>query len=351
MKRARLLSDCEIESASVNAWGKIMIEPHENIQCDTMNNYQTIAIQNPATHLEFSAIKLNLQPTKRPDKLFEVIDSENSSEDDSSEECEEFKRIEIRKDKIKPSEFYDKFVERTTEQCAQELKAPQRSEEWLEARKYCITASQFGSAIGCNPYQTPDSLVAEKVWYTFQGNVACDWGTEHEPHAKESFCQWISNSNSIQNFQFKEENLMKFSDMPWLGVSPDGLITYFNTKTNQIQTDLVEFKCPAYLRNTMNHPYAKHPNNIPPQYNAQMQGIMGFLNHHNYHIQQSWFVVWQPHQTWITKVPYEQTYYEEELYPKVKDWYFLKYLPALTHKYNGILEYGEIHPSEEIIIS
>jgi hypothetical protein len=129
-----------------------------------------------------------------------------------------------------------------------------------------------------------------------------------------------------------------------MAVSPDGLVKY--KKDGMEVIDLVEFKCPAYLRNTAGHPYAKYPQNTPPHYRAQTQGIMGYLNEHSsYTINKCWFVIWQPHQSWVTL----QDFNPEEYYvlqEKLKKWYFEKLLPALTHKYNGLLLLGETLPQE-----
>ena len=325
-KRPRLYS--VEDDAAKDAWSSIIK--------DANKNEDAICIQNPTHHHIFSAVNLQLFPIKKPTFTEVEIDGDEVEED--------IVKLPPRvspERMLKPSEFYDEFVNRNTEQCLEELKAPQKSQEWLEARKYCITASQFGAAIGESPYQTSDALVVEKVWFTFKGNAACDWGNEHEIHAKESFVEYLSTLK--KNFKFKEENLIKFMETPWMGVSPDGLVEYDNG-----DIELVEFKCPAYLRNTKDHPYAKHPKNTPPQYYAQIQGIMGYLNMHGYKIKKCWFVVWQPHQTWITEHAFNKEYYDTKLFPGVKNWYFQKFLPALTHKHNGLIDFGQIHPSIEL---
>jgi len=326
-KRLRMYDD---EDAAKDAWATIIKQ--EN------NTNDAICITNPSHHHIFSAVNLQLFPTTKKPTFKEV-------EIDGEEEDEEIILPPRQSPDVmlKPSEFYEEFVYRNTEQCLEELEAPQKSQEWLEARKYCITASQFGAAIGESPYQTPEALVMEKVWFTFKGNAACEWGNDHEPHAKESFFQYLTTTKKDRTFKFREENLMKYADTPWMGVSPDGLVEYENG-----DIELVEYKCPAYLRNTKDHPYAKHPKNTPPHYYAQIQGIMGYLNMHGYKIKKCWFVVWQPHQTWITEHAFDKEYYDTKLFPGVKNWYFQKFLPALTHKHNGLLDFGQIHPSVEL---
>jgi putative phage-type endonuclease len=262
----------------------------------------------------------------------------DESESDTDTDCEDITNVA----NLKPSEFYNQFVARTQEQCEHELQAPQKSQEWLNARKLCITASQFGAAVGLSPYQTPQELVAEKVWATFRGNAATQWGNTHEPHAKEAFCAWFQKREGVKDFVFVEHNLMKYADEPWMAVSPDGIVSY--TLFGARRVDLVEFKCPAYLRNTRGHPYSKHPRDTPPHYEAQMQGIMGYLQAHSaFKPQMCWFVVWQPHQTWITEHPFDPAYYDD-LHAKLQQWYFTQLLPALCHKHNGVLLKGLVEP-------
>jgi putative phage-type endonuclease len=293
--------------------------------------------------MEYATARLLDSPKRKASQ--ESSDSSNSADIPSAQPVPLPKE-----DRLLPSAFFDLYVKRTPEQCAQELSAPQRSQEWLDARKLCITASQFGAAIGDSPYQSPEDLVKEKLWNSFVGNAATKWGTAHEPHAKESFSSWFQEylvANGGTKFKFIEENLMKFADESWMAVSPDGIVSYEKEGTTYV--DLVEFKCPAYLRNTAGHPYSKHPLNVPSYYKAQMQGIMGYINTHHpsWKFGQAWFVVWQPHQTWITLMPYDEHYYAD-MHAKLKDWYFLKMLPAFAHKHNNLLSFGDSVPHEPI---
>jgi putative phage-type endonuclease len=265
-----LIPDDEIDKISCDVWSRILSpsKPH------VVTPGNSIRVQNPDTHHQYSAVHLNL--FEKTEKKSASNTSEEDEEDDDAGE-----RFDMPASvRIKPSEFYAQFVARTPEQCEEELKAPQKSEQWLQARKYSITASQFGSAVGTSPYQSPDALVIDKLWNTFTGNAATQWGNEHEHHAKETFCQWFSQHINVP-FRFIEENLMKFSDEPWMAVSPDGIVQY--EMDGQLCEDLVEFKCPAYYRNAVNHPYAKYTKQTPPHYMSQMQGIMGYLNAHGRH--------------------------------------------------------------------
>ena len=355
-KRARMCTAEEIAEISADAWSKVLSGSYKSaapvksppiaLKCATpptairIAEFETIRFSNRESHQSFSAARINFHASEP---------KEDSSDADSVEALLPSPLPPA--ERLKPSDFFEKFVQRTPDQCAAELAAPQRSEAWLNARKLSITASQFGAAAGESQYQSPDDLVIDKLWNTFRGNAATEWGTQHEPHAKESFCDWFeqyAKDNDLHDVKFSEENLIKFAEEPWMAVSPDGIVTY-TTKDGRNCADLVEFKCPAYLRNTAGHPYAKYPLNTPSYYKCQTQGIMGYINAHKskWKFQRCWFVVWQPHQTWITLQPYDEAYYTS-MHEKLENWYFKKLLPAFTHKHNNLLVFGETQPQEPI---
>jgi hypothetical protein len=263
----------------------------------------------------------------------------------------------VLKDKLNVTtieEFYDCFVARTAEQCALEASAPQRSHTWHMARKYCITASSFGSAIGNNKYSSPEMCAKEKLWSSFKGNEFTEYGSFHEKDAQESFLKNLKNLGptlddilpGYDSFSFHETGLLKSPDIPWLAVSPDGLLK-LRSKDGKTAWALVEFKCPARLRHCTGHPYAKD-NNVPRYYMDQIQGICGLLNEKPdilkmvdgaacAAITDIFFVVWQPQQVHITRLKYDHEYYAESLKPALENWYFKLFLPMAFLKHNGQL--------------
>ena len=291
---------------------------------DELNNYETIEIESVSKG-EFIDVVHQLKP--------DVSDEDSDSEDSIIA--------------LNPSEFYEKFVKLDKETRDLQANAAQRSELWLNSRKYCITASSFGTVSGNNPYQTPEQFLKEKLWGTFQGNEATRFGTFHEPDAEASFLQWVRNSENSAYLETK--GLLKSVECPWIGVSPDGFLHRENGTI-----DLVEYKCPAFKRDTNEHPYKKYTYNVPTYYMDQIQGIMGYLNSNATELldckfmRQAWFVVWQEKRTFVTKVPFDLEYYENSLFPKLRDFYFSKMLPALTHMHNGDLDENEVLPHQSL---
>jgi len=239
---------------------------------------------------------------------------------------------EIKVDTIE--DFYKVYINRTQAQCDEESAYAQKSSEWLKSRHYCITASQFGSAIGVSPYQSPDELIQEKLFKSFKGNPSTEYGNQHEPHAREVFCVWLEKKFLQLGYSeiiFEEYNLLKYELCPWVGVSPDGIVKYKDEKGVQ-RWDLIEYKCPARFKPNQN-PYLKHNFGVPPQYMAQIQGIMGFMNLYSpMKFQRTWFIVWIPTESFITEVNFHEDYFKE-LKNRLQIWYFEKFLPVVFMKY------------------
>jgi len=262
---------------------------------------------------------------------------------------------------IKAKDYYYQFIHRTAEQCLEEGSAPQRSEAWKRARQFAITGSDFGSAVGHNPHCTPTELLKKKLWETFQGNSATRWGSANEPRAAEAFLAY-THANVSPNAVLIEKGLLKFTDMPWIGVSPDGFLLY--EQDGVLTLDLVEYKCPTRYE-TDDHPYAKYTNNTPPYYRDQMLGIWGYLNSHGgvalsaedntitnqalkLKLGKAWFVVWQPKTLWVVQHSFEPSEWETLLLD-LRKWYFGKFLPCLVWLYEGKLSRGNVEPDRDAI--
>lgn len=284
-------------------------------------------------------------------------------------------------------DFYRSSVVRTALQCTNESNAPQRSTLWLEARRYCITASNFGAAVGHNSYMSPDQLVADKIWSCFKGNAFTAFGTFHEKDASKSLEGLLDNELQItlQNYwlstghtgSFKwrlhEVGLLKWHKKPWMAVSPDGILELYaagptaegpTAEGAASEWILVEYKCPARQRDSDAHPYCKWPNNVPNYYMDQIQGVMGLLNDapellpsmngpFNGPIngpKKCIFLVWQKHQVHISWIPFEAKYWATSLEPGLRSWYFKKYLPmAYLKSIDGLVQ-GTLLAGSTIVV-
>ena len=242
-----------------------------------------------------------------------------------------------------PAMTLDKWMLRlqvTPEQVESISKYTQGSPEWLQSRVGRITASNFGAAMGVNMYMSPRGLLKQLLWGGFVGNVATRWGSDHEETARLQYvenmnseiaaqCSTLDDDEKLVSIEVEETGLIINPERPWMGNSPDGIIT-LTYKSGRCEKGLLEIKCPFKKQFYL-------PNPVPTYYNAQIQGTMGNLN-------LNWcdFVVWTPTGTQVTRVLFDREFWDTQLYPRVRDFYFNMYVPLAIKKENGLLPAGYI---------
>ena len=237
-------------------------------------------------------------------------------------------------------ENYLKNMNVTALEIQQIMNIPQRTPDWIKWRSCRMTASNYGSAVGHNPYQTPKKLLQELLWSTFKGNRFTEWGTDHEPVAAKIYENFLTQLVStpteektpelpnVKKASFYYPGLIISQDQPWLAVSPDGLPGI--KKDGRTLRFLLEIKCPATLK--------LYPH-IPHYYFDQIQGIMGILQ-----LPFCDFVVWTPDKTQIRRYNFDLEYWRDFLFPSLYDFYMEQYLPRLILKEEGKLKEGELEP-------
>ena len=153
----------------------------------------------------------------------------------------------------------------------------QRTPEWYEARRHLITASVAASALGIKPFDSftgcpRKNAIENTVYRTFKGNVATQWGCDHEDMVRERF-------DRIMGTDTTEYGLIRHNDVhgldrgfSWIGASPDGI-----TECGA----MVEIKCPYRRRIT--------PGVVPHHYLPQVQVQLEVCD-----LNICYFVQWQP---------------------------------------------------------
>jgi len=130
----------------------------------------------------------------------------------------------------------------------------QRTPEWHALRGTMLTASDLATAIGDNPYETPDDLVVKKCGHNkWNGNAATAHGTLLEPVARDLY-------DDRHNQKSHEIGLVQHPVHKWLGGSPDGV-----TESGR----LIEIKCPLSRKITPA---------VPKYYLPQIQLLLEVLN-------------------------------------------------------------------------
>lgn len=212
----------------------------------------------------------------------------------------------------------------------------QRTDEWKSARQWRLTGSNFAAAADHNPYCTPEELVAKMLWDTFEGNEATAWGTKHEPVACATYEAHMREAHP--DFVVRESGLCVIKELPFIGVSPDGICSYWDATAGKRVTFLLEIKCPfRWKRDSF---YFGH---VPPYYYDQIQGIMGFLK-----LPFCDFVVWTPAGMEVNRVTFDSVYFQY-LRQRLINWYATLFYPVLCGWRAGELEPPNLRPAIHLL--
>lgn len=181
----------------------------------------------------------------------------------------------------------------------------QGSQEWFDARRGLLTGSNVGAALGINPWKKPEDLIRQMVREyhdaesEFQGNIATEYGSLHEPLAVMDYMGKTGN--------FVEEcSFFVHPECEWLGASPDGLID---------SDGVLEVKCPFGLRNKKGDDLVFKTAEEQPHYYAQIQAEMASTGRAFCH-----FYQWTKHGDSLEVVPFNPRWWGENL-PKLREFY------------------------------
>ena len=174
----------------------------------------------------------------------------------------------------------------------------QRTPEWFKQRKGRITGSVVGAALGVNPYMTPDALIRRlvRLWHgaesEFNGNIATEYGTLHEPIA---IMDYINKTGNV----IDEVGFIVHPEHEWLGASPDGIF-----ENNMGEQCILEIKCPFGLRNEP-LPQFK-PLAEQPHYYAQVQIEMACTG-----VNQLYFYQWNQYADSLEIITFNKAWFDE----------------------------------------
>lgn len=248
--------------------------------------------------------------------------------------------------------FMHRYVYKTAEELTLIANMLQGTDPWKDSRIGRITASNFGAAANHSEYDSADTLT-RKLLDGFTPNEAMLEGQKNEPVACRAYIDQnhrklrnlladarihSSTMISFHNNQLVVEELapsaVRLDDVQfaklfdvghaglyvdpyeqWRGASVDGICVVQGNETG-----LLEIKCPK------DKPPYKF---IPLAYYDQMQGGMHILRH-----KYCDFFVWtRTKGVSLERIFYDGWYCNTQLMPKVRAFYFERYLPALTMRY------------------
>lgn len=139
----------------------------------------------------------------------------------------------------------------------------QRTDEWFQARRGKLTASNLASLLGlvkwCSRQDAynrvlGDESAARKPENHF-ANRACDWGTTHE---RDGVLAYMTKTGNYVNMT----GLHVHKDIPWIAGSPDGFVG---------SEGLIEVKCP-YWKKKDGSP--RLHTQVPVYYYLQMNALL-----------------------------------------------------------------------------
>jgi putative phage-type endonuclease len=191
-----------------------------------------------------------------------------------------------------------------------------------------VTASRAGAILGLSPFAGPDDVLREMVREylgaerEFTGNVATEWGKQHEADAvaEAEFAGGVEFSDTGDQQKF-----YPYED--WLGATPDGYIPTLGA--------IVEVKCPYSKRNSAEFQSL----NAQPHYYAQIQVAMLCA-----HSTLCALIQWSPLSIEVEHVEFNQSWIEENL-PKLKAFHE-RYLSELDNPAHLAPLRGVIHSED-----
>lgn len=238
----------------------------------------------------------------------------------------------------------------------------QKSKEWLMAREKLITCSNFGVVTGTNKYTKADDFLKQWIWrIPTHSNTAMEWGTQHEPVARNLYIDFLSKHSPFppqtdqprsmttslerlinevyhhsKTYQHNDVEVIELGicideQHPWCGGSPDGIVCQYNAFLKRwVVIGLLEIKCPVSKR---------FYNGIPPMYMDQIQGFMNMFD-----IPWCHFMTWTPNQFKLEYVARNADYWTTVVFPKLERFYYGRCLPAQILRENNMLTFGFVTP-------
>jgi len=236
----------------------------------------------------------------------------------------------------------------TKEEIENMASVAQGTAEWLEFRKYRITGSVYGTAVGENKYESPEDLVRDMIWHKEmddRGKANCKWGNDNEDNACDAYEEDMRIQKGLAGdktrFWVEHFGLEVHQEEMWSGDSKDGLVCN-ELADGTIQHWLLEIKCPPRKEwGPDKGKYVLYPE-IPPYYYAQIQGIMGYNK-----LPFCDFVIWNPEQMSVERYMFDPVYYNW-LRIGMRNWYVTQFAPRAIMKDHGMLRENEIDIVEEV---
>ena len=154
-----------------------------------------------------------------------------------------------------------------------------KNESWMEARMGRITSSVFGQVLKKKDSTSPESTLRTVLGYSSFDNISTKWGRQHEPAARRIYLK--SQLKDHPGLTVTQCGLLVNPDFPYLGSSPDGLVSCPCEKCKGNPEGVLEVKCP-YKSRFMSVSEAS----TDPKFFCYLDnGVVKLKQNHNYYFQ------------------------------------------------------------------
>ena len=231
-----------------------------------------------------------------------------------------------------------KESQRISEAKAREIEQGMRDQRlsslWFAARRYRITASNFGRVLSFKRETPPDSLVMHILQPQRFSTLATQYGIDNEQLALEKY---VAHQNTHGHLTVSASGFIIDTTHPFLGASPDGAV--YDPADLHKPFGFLEIKCPYSVRNQTPVEACSSPGSYCTvdttsgclhhkeghSYYAQVQGQMGVGG-------RPWcdFVVYTKKGISVERVPFNETYWNNKLLPKLIKFYDSCVLPEIV---------------------
>lgn len=223
---------------------------------------------------------------------------------------------------------FDKYVQNlinkssSTDSIAELTKGQSANDVWMKARTGRITASRFATVCRRKENVDPNSLIKSVMgYYSDKTSDGMEWGINHENTAKKEYVREMKNKGH-RTISVEESGLCVMPDYPYIGASPDGLVSCSCGDCKDSE-GLLEIKCPFKHRNfspkhaALNRDFCCDLNNDSltlkksHPYYFQVQGQMAVTG-------RNWcdFVIWTRKGISIERIPFDISLWKDIL-PKL----------------------------------
>ncbi len=242
--------------------------------------------------------------------------------------------------------FYEKNVKVTAKDVSlieRRTRLQSASGVWRKEKAPRLTSSNFGKVLRRNPKIAVTHLVRQLAYPKFKGNSYTNHGIKEEPATKMDY-EALKSKETGKNVVVKQCGLYVCEENPFLGSSPDGIVTedgkpvgliemknVLKNKTITFEKQAVKKKSTFCLKLDENGKLYLNPKH---EYFYQIHGQMNICNF-------EWvdFVVrsLNPYQIHIQRMYRDRALWNDTMLPKLKAFYFKAMLPELAAPRNGKL--------------